>query len=150
MLPALRFLSIVLVGLALVPMGAHLLEIAHKLPMSLDEYRVVQRLYRGWALTGIVIFGAIFSTLALAIALRVARRLWGLAFGAFLCLVGTQALFWAFTQPANVATEGWTRFPADWDLLRTRWEYAHAASAVLGVAALAFVAGACAGGHDGA
>jgi hypothetical protein len=148
MLPLLRFLSIVLVGLALVPMGAHLLEIAHKLPMSLEEYRVVQGIYRGWALTGIVIFGAILATLALAIALRAAGRPWGLAFGAFVCLVGTQALFWAFTQPANVATANWTRFPADWDLLRTRWEYSHAASAVLGIAALAFVAGACAGTRD--
>lgn len=40
--------------------------------------------------------------------------------------------------PDNQATESWTMLPANWEALRTRWEYGHAVNA--GVTLLAFVA----------
>jgi hypothetical protein len=40
------------------------------------------------------------------------------------------------TYPANVATNNWTAVPANWTELRTRWEYSHAASAVITFVAL--------------
>lgn len=50
--------------------------------------------------------------------------------------LSAQVLFWAFTYPANVATENWTVQPDSWATLRRRWEYSHAAGASLQVLAL--------------
>ena len=65
------------------------------------------------------------------------RRLRTLALIALVCLVGAQALFWIFTYPANAATANWTVQPEDWQALRLRWEYSHAAGALLQLAAMA-------------
>ena len=59
---------------------------------------------------------------------------------AFLCIVGTQAIFWTFTYPANQQTANWTLLPESWQALRAQWEYSHAASAVLNLGALIAVA----------
>ena len=59
-----------------------------------------------------------------------------LAWIAFLCIVGTQVVFWTFTYPVNRMTANWTFLPGDWWELRKRWEYSHAASAVLNLIAL--------------
>jgi hypothetical protein len=48
---------------------------------------------------------------------------------ALACVVAAQGLFWAFTYPANGATENWTVVPDNWDRLRRQWEYSHAAGA---------------------
>jgi hypothetical protein len=37
-------------------------------------------------------------------------------------------VFWAFTYPANVATNNWTVVPDTWASLRRQWEYSHAAA----------------------
>jgi hypothetical protein len=37
---------------------------------------------------------------------------------------------------ANVATENWTKVPEDWEALRWRWEYSHAAGAVCQILAM--------------
>jgi hypothetical protein len=42
--------------------------------------------------------------------------------------------------PGNQATENWTSVPEGWETLRARWEYGHAASAVLTFLALASLA----------
>jgi hypothetical protein len=55
---------------------------------------------------------------------------------AIVCLLCAQAAFWAFTYPANVATDNWTAIPADWESLRTRWEYSHALGAAFQVLAM--------------
>ena len=90
----------------------------------------------GWALFGFVVFGALGSNAALAVALwRQARIFWP-ALVAFLCIAGTQAVFWTFTFPANRATEYWTMLPENWAALRSQWEYSHATSAVLNLIAL--------------
>jgi hypothetical protein len=46
-------------------------------------------------------------------------------------------VFWAFTFPANRATRNWTQAPRHWEALRRKWEYSHAASAVLNLVAFA-------------
>jgi hypothetical protein len=132
------FLSLVFAALALVPAGAHLAELANKIDLAREPYFVVQQIYRGWALFGIVVIGALGSTAALTWALRREGRPFGLAALAFLCIVGTQAIFWTFTFPANRATVNWTSIPENWLALRAQWEYSHAASAVLNL--IAFVA----------
>ena len=131
-----RFLSLLFVALALAPAMAHLLELPNKIGLSHDEYLTVQHLYNGWALLGIVVYGAIFSTLWLAIVARRRAAGFGPALLAFLCLVGTQVVFWSFTFPANQATDNWTMLPENWMALRIQWEYSHATSALLNLIAL--------------
>ncbi|HYX63993.1 MAG TPA: DUF1772 domain-containing protein [Burkholderiales bacterium] len=131
-----RFLSLLFVALALAPAMAHLLELPNKIGLSRDEYLTVQHIYNGWALLGFVVYSAIFSTLALALLTLRRRGEFGYALTAFLCLVGTQVVFWWFTFPANRATANWTVLPDNWIALRTQWEYSHAASAVLDLVAL--------------
>jgi hypothetical protein len=131
-----RFFSFLFAALALGPALAHLLELPNKIGLAEAEYFTVQQIYRSWALLGIVVFGALISTLILTVLSRRQQRGFRLALTAFLCIVGTQVIFWTFTFPANQATINWTVVPENWEILRTRWEYSHAASAVLNLAAM--------------
>ena len=135
-LNTMRFLSLLFVALALGPSLAHLLELPNKINLSADDYLTVQQIYRGWALLGIVVFGALLSTLVLAIMVRKKRKAFILTLIAFLCIVGTQIVFWTFTYPANEATDNWTALPATWLELRNQWEYSHATGAGLNLIAL--------------
>lgn len=135
-LKLLQTMAIVSVALYLVPTGAHLFELPHKMALSPAEYMTVQRIYAGWQLFGIVIAVALLATLAHALAVRADRKACALSLGAFLGLAATQGLFWAFTYPVNVATRFWTVTPELFEAARRQWEYSHAASAVLTFAAL--------------
>jgi hypothetical protein len=57
----LQMLAIILTALALVPGGAHLFSLPHKIGMARDNYFVVQAIYRGWALFGILIIAALVA-----------------------------------------------------------------------------------------
>ena len=142
-LAAARFLSLLFAALALAPALAHLLELPNKIGLGAEDYRTVQQNYRGWALLGIVIYGALLSSLALAIIVRRRRAEFVPAVIAFLCLAGTQAIFWIFTFPATQQTLNWTVLPGNWMALRAQWEYSHAASALLNLAALVALIVAC-------
>jgi hypothetical protein len=135
-LTAARFCAVLFAALALAPALAHLLEMPNKMGLSRDQYLVAQQLYRGWQYLGIVVFGALFSTLGLAMLVRRQRREFTAALIAFLCIVATQAVFWTFTYPSNVETRFWTELPHHWEALRRQWEYSHAASALLNLTAL--------------
>lgn len=135
-LNAARFFSLLFAALALAPALAHLLELPNKIGLSRDEYLTVQQIYRGWALLGSVVFGALLSTLVLTIMVRGRRKAFGLALTGLLCIAGTQVVFWTFTFPANQATGNWTTLPENWMALRAQWEYSHATSAVLNLIAL--------------
>jgi hypothetical protein len=130
-LKTMRFIALLFTTLALAPALAHLLELPNKISLSKDGYLMVQQIYRGWALLGFVVAGALFSNLMLAISIRKKRKAFVLTLTAFLCIVGTQVVFWTFTYPANAATDNWTILPVNWQQLRSQWEYSHAASAVL-------------------
>lgn len=60
-------LAVILTALALVPSGAHIAELPNKLSLDHDQYFVVQQLYRGWALFGVVIIAALLVNLIFAI-----------------------------------------------------------------------------------
>jgi ribose/xylose/arabinose/galactoside ABC-type transport system permease subunit len=130
------FLSLLFAALAMAPAFAHLLELTNKINLPREQYFTVQQIYRGWALLGIVVFGALLSSLVLTVMLRQRRRpfIWSLI--AFLCIAGTQVIFWTYTQPANLATDNWTMIPQNWEALRRQWEYSHAGSAGLNFVAL--------------
>lgn len=132
-----QFLAVILTALALVPGGAHAFAVLNKLDLAVDRYFVVQSIYRGWALLGIVLIGAILANLGLALMLR---RRGGAPF--ILALLGfcgvalTLVIFFAWTYPANQATHNWTSVPDNWQQLRRQWEYSHAVNAVITFLAL--------------
>ncbi len=133
-----RFFSLLFTALALAPALAHLLELPNKIGLSRGDYLTVQQTYRGWALLGFVVAGALLSTLVLTIMVQNQPKALALTLVALLCIVGTQVVFWTFAFPANQQTSNWTVLPGNWMTLRTQWEYSHATSAVLNL--IAFIA----------
>jgi hypothetical protein len=133
------FCALFFTGVAMVPAAAHLSELPNKIELRRDDYLTVQQIYRGWAMFGIAVVAALASTIALAWSLRARRAPFRLALGAALCIVATQIVFWSFTQPANIATSNWTHLPPNWPDARLHWEYSHAASALLNLAAFTAV-----------
>jgi len=131
-----QFLAVMLTALALVPAGAHFFELPNKIALSQEQYFTVQAIYRGWALFGFVLIGALAANLGLAIALRRQKTPFRLALLAFLLVAATLAIFFTWTYPANQATANWTVAPENWEALRLQWEYAHATNAVLTFVAL--------------
>ncbi|MEQ9331971.1 hypothetical protein [Thalassobaculum sp.] len=132
----LRILAVVLTALALVPAGAHLLELPNKMALLRDDYVTVQSIYSGWALLGAVLIAALVSDLALAVSLRRDRRAGGLALLGGLLIAVSLAIFFVWVFPANQATGNWTSVPANWKALRAHWEYGHAVNAIVTFAAL--------------
>jgi ABC-type cobalamin transport system permease subunit len=108
---AARFFSLLFAALVLAPALAHLLELPNKIGLSRADYLIVQQIYRGWALLGVVVLGALLSTLILTILVRKRPGKFALSLVAFLCIVGTQVVFWTFTFPANQQTSNWTVLP---------------------------------------
>jgi hypothetical protein len=136
----LQFCAIVLTAFALVPAGAHLFELPNKIALDQQAYFTVQAIYRGWALFGFVLFGALFANFALTLLLVFRRRSYALPLLAFLLVAATLAIFFIWTFPANQATADWTLPTPNWQALRTHWEYAHATNAVLTFIALCLLA----------
>lgn len=134
-LKTIRFLALLFTALALAPALAHLLELLNKINLSREEYLTVQQIYRGWALLGFVVVGALLANLTLTIMVRTKPKVFVLNLITLLCIVGAQVVFWMFTYPANQATSNWTMLPENWLRLRTQWEYSHAAGAGLNVIA---------------
>lgn len=54
--------ALIFVALALVPGGAHLASLPNKISRAPEAYMVMQQAYSGWALFGIVIYGALLTT----------------------------------------------------------------------------------------
>lgn len=136
----LQVLTLALLALALIPAGAHLFEMRAKLALPPETYMQVQTLYAGWALFGIPIILSLVLLLVLAWMHRNDAGALGLTVLALLLMGGTQAIFWAYTQPMNVVTQNWTVPPPNLAAARTQWEYSHALNAILTF--LAFLAAA--------
>jgi hypothetical protein len=130
-----RFLAILAVGICLIPAGAHLFELPNKISLPPDQYMTVQRIYAGWALFGIPIIAALLLTLAHTVLVRAEPTAFWLSLAAFVCLVLTQAIFWTFTYPMNLASHNWTVMPENFEAARRQWEYSHAVNAILTFAA---------------
>ena len=120
----LRFFATLLTGLALVAPGAHLYEIANKMPLSKSEYCVVQKIYIGCWMAGLLLPLALIANLALAYS---EKNLFALAAAAL--ILTNLVTFYFFTYPVNVTTQNWTLMPDSWEALRRQWEYSHAVNA---------------------
>src|SRR5262249_61573838 len=88
-----QFLALTLTALALVPSGAHLFALPNKINLAAEQYFIVQSIYRGWSLFGIVLIGALIANLALALLLRGRGAPFVLALFAFLCIAFTLIVF---------------------------------------------------------
>jgi hypothetical protein len=133
-------LAVILTALALVPSVAHIAELPNKLSLDRDQYFVVQQVYRGWALFGVVIIAALLTNLLFAILCWRRGESVILPLIAGLAITASLVVFFLWVYPANVATDNWTNMPANWEELRTRWEFGHFAGAVLIIIALCSVA----------
>jgi hypothetical protein len=101
-----QFLAIMLAALALVPSGAHLAALPKKIAMAQAAYFTAQQVYAGWALFGIVLFGALTTNLAHTIVLRWLGRSFGYALASFLFIAANLVIFFVWTFPTNQATRG--------------------------------------------
>lgn len=128
---ALQFVALILTAIALTPAGAHLFALPNKIDLARDDYFIVQNIYRGWALFGVVLIGNVIALAALAIVARARTLPFVLVLISLACQLATLAVFFAFVFPANQATNNWTEIPANWESLRFSWEYGHAASALI-------------------
>jgi hypothetical protein len=126
-----RFLSILFMGLSLIPSGAHLFALPNKIDLPEDAYFTVQQIYAGWQFIGAIWIAALLLNLALAIGLRGRGEPFVLALVGFLSVAAAFAIFFAWTFPANQATANWTTTPENWEALRRQWEYSHAANALV-------------------
>lgn len=132
----LQLASVLFVALALIPVGAHLFELPGKARLSPSEYLVVQSIYRGWWLVGAAIVPALVLVAATTVAVRRRARAFAWSLAALVSLALSHAIFWLWTQPANVATANWTQPPADFVRWREQWEVSHAVAAACVFAAL--------------
>jgi hypothetical protein len=130
-----RFITLLLAAFTLVPGMAHLLEMHHKMQLTVESYAAVQYIYQGWAWLGIIQVGAILFTGILVFYELKADGSVKFTLSAFICLLLTLIIFFTFTYPANIATNNWADLPENWTQLRQQWEYSHAVNAVLELAA---------------
>lgn len=122
----LSFAALLFSALVLVPGGAHLLEMPHKMQLTQESYGTVQYIYVGWALLGVFQLGAV--VFAYLLYLRSRRMLVLIAAILLTCTLG---IFFIWTYPVNQVTRNWSVLPENWEVLRMQWEYSHAASALL-------------------
>ncbi len=129
------FCSLLLTAILLGAGLAHLFALPNKVSLSASDYLTVQQVYRGWDLLGFAYGGALAATAVLMLRVRQHPYVLASTVVALVALTGSLAVFFAFTYPANLATENWTFLPGNWQELRLQWEYAHAAGAYLDLTA---------------
>jgi hypothetical protein len=138
-LRGLSFSVLILAALTLVPAGAHLAELPNKLRLNGPGWLAAQGMYRGW---GVVLGPLELATVIVAASfvsrVRGRQPAFRLSVIALASYIAMQVCFWALTFPVNLAVANWapTQLPPDWALYRARWEWSHAARAVLAFTAL--------------
>ena len=128
-----RFIAVVLTGLAIIAPGAHLFELFRKMRLAEDQYYVVQQIYLGWWLVGLLLPAALIANIVLAIAADGTAR-WLAAVAAGLVALNL-IVFVIWTQPVNTVTDNWAVRLPEWEALRRQWEYSHAVNAGITFAA---------------
>jgi exosortase/archaeosortase len=131
-----RFLSVLFTAVSMAAAFAHLFELPNKINLPREDYLTVQQIYRGWALLGVVVVGALLSTLVLTVMVRDNSKMFHLTLTATICIALSLVVFFMFTYPANQHTLNWTMLPENWEELRRQWEYSHATGAGLYFVAL--------------
>ena len=131
-----KFLAIVITGLALIAPAAHAFVLLNKIGLPKAEYFIVQQIYRGWWIVGLSLPIAFLANIGNAIFLWNDRAAVTLSIAAAALIAINLVIFVLFTQPANAATRNWTVQPENWQALRVQWEYSHAVNAAVTFLAL--------------
>jgi hypothetical protein len=126
-----RFLAVIITGLSLIAPGAHAFELLNKIGMPKAEYFVVQQIYNGWWIAGLLLPLAFLANVGNAVSLRADKTAMALSLAAAALIALNLVIFVIFTQPANAATQNWTVQPENWETLRAQWEYSHAVNAAV-------------------
>jgi hypothetical protein len=141
MLQIWQFATIMLMAVAVAAAVAHLMELPPKMKFEASLYVMLHRtLYPNFGrFAGIAEFLAVVAVAALAWRVRDERALFAPTLISALLMAVAHAVFWILVQPANTTMAAWPldAIPAHWKQWRNRWEYSHAARAVLTFAALA-------------
>src|SRR4051812_25539791 len=95
------FLAVIVTGLAVIAPGAHLFELPGKIHMSGDDYFVVQRIYLGWWVVGLLLPLEFLANLALAATVRHDMPAFWLAVAAAALIAVNLTIFVLWTQPVN-------------------------------------------------
>jgi hypothetical protein len=136
LLSLVQLAAIVLLTFTLLPAAAHLFELPNKLALAPHDYLIAQSSYRGWALFGFAVAGAIVASTLHAYLVKASPLALRWSLVVLACLATAQIIFWTFTYPMNVLTDNWTAIPADLEAARRQWEFSHAAASVFDFAAL--------------
>jgi hypothetical protein len=128
-----RLLSLVFTALILGGAFCHVLEMPVKLTLAGAEYMVVQQIYGAFGPVGAVLEpAAILSSAALAFLVR-GRRSFVPAIAGTVALTAALLLWFLVVSPVNAhwAAAGPGAVPPEFESLRARWEWGHAAHAAL-------------------
>jgi hypothetical protein len=126
-----RFLAVIITGLSLIAPAAHAFELLNKIGLPKEEYFIVQQIYSGWWIVGLLLPLAFLDNVGNAITLRDNRTSMMVSIAAAALIALNLIIFMLFTQPANAATQNWTVQPENWEALRLQWEYSHAVNAAV-------------------
>ena len=140
-----RWLTVMLIALAMSAAMAHLLEMPAKLGYDGATWlRLLQTLYPPafGPVAGYLEAGGVLSVVVLAFLVRHRNPAFGLTLIATVCMVAAHAAFWIWVSPVNAVLLPLTpeTLPADWARLRAQWEYTHAARALLQIVAVGALA----------
>ncbi|RKF16292.1 DUF1772 domain-containing protein [Roseovarius spongiae] len=124
------FVAILATAIALGGALAHAFEFFSKMRLSREDYFVVQTIYAGWNRLAYVLLLELLGIVALIVLYRKEPTVMWPAVAALAFLLASQAIFWIWTYPANIATNNWTQQPENWQELRQQWEYSHFAGAI--------------------
>jgi hypothetical protein len=133
------FIAVLATGIAMAAALAHALELPNKIVMNAADYFAAQQSYRGWDRLAFLLVLEAVGIIALTATHRHERPIvWRLVVS-WVTLALAQVLFWFFTFPANTATDNWTLAPANWEALRSQWEYSHLGGAIFQVLTFSFL-----------
>jgi hypothetical protein len=135
-----RFLTIMLAALSAGLGFYHLLQMPARMsydgPLwlrTMDYYRMA-----GPSMRAFIEGGAFVTAIVLPVLLRHRRMALRWAIAAAVCFFITQALWWIFLAPVNGEVMKWNAeaIPANWTQFRVRWEFTHAARAIIEIIGL--------------
>lgn len=139
-LKLIRFVSLLLTGLATGVVFSHVLEASHKAELPGPVYLTVQQvLFQDFGqVAGLLEAGALLSTLALLFMVRKDGPAFFLTLGGFLCLAAMIFVWTIWINPINVQINAWTprTLPLNWTEFRDHWAFFHAVRACLSLIGL--------------
>jgi len=136
LLDAVQLTAVAFTAIALMLAGAHVFEMSGNLRLASSAYLTMQSVHHGWVLFAVAM---LFASAAIGLHTFLVSRNTASYGWSWVALVGVgaaQIVFWTIAYPVNVATEGWTALPVDFDTARRQWEHALAAAGVLSFAGL--------------